>query len=767
MSEMKKYIYTEPNYPILKREMFDEDIMKPLLNDENFSKKDRQRLSLYNKHRSNGSCVNVSYKFGSGCEELQLGRLFPDDGIGLQSYRFDIRNPLAQKWYWDTDVENCHYRIAEKQCIDLDIKHDKITYYINNRDTCLKLVSNTRKVAKTEFLKVLYMGNIKLYSEFYDDNDGPEIKDEGITFLKELKAEVELLAYKIWDKYPQLHNLKMGRNVISKRPNPKASLMSLIFQTEERKLLLAWDCFLQQNNRTLAVFIHDGGYVEKLKNEAQFPDELLTEGANFIKCVLGYNVVLTLKPIEHCWKPSKPLDIEYVALTDNDASEYLFSKISKKLIYCRSQLFLKNGHVWSCDTDFIHKWLLNYILTSKIYAPDNKPYAQNVTHARHIRDALLVKIETNIDCVDLYEKFHSTTKGTLCFKDGVLDFINKRFILWDDVDFEYYSCIIINRNYAEYFSNPNYDVINEIKSKIYENLFGKDLDTALHFLSRAIAGHCEDKNWATYLGNRDCGKGVLYDSLSFSLEEYVGTFELNNILYQRQSNTEETSRMLYWLIDLQFVRLAVSQETPSVESGMKASGKMIKKMAGGGDTHVARRNYDRKDTHFKIDTTFLIMGNNELIVDTPDTMEHCLEFRSTRQFKSQEEIEKMKVDGESELLWSSYKIKDDNIKSNCQSEEWKNAIIFLLYQNYKNKSVVIHRDGLEDDEAPLRRKILTLFTITGNVKDEILVSEVEQILNNCKKKIKYELESMGVIKKQATGGENRKKWVYCGLTVVT
>ena len=74
--------------------------------------KDRERLSHYNKHRINGGSVITSHRYATGCEEHQLGRLFPEDGVGLQSFRFDIRNPLIQKHYWDTDIENCHYCIA-------------------------------------------------------------------------------------------------------------------------------------------------------------------------------------------------------------------------------------------------------------------------------------------------------------------------------------------------------------------------------------------------------------------------------------------------------------------------------------------------------------------------------------------------------------------------------------------------------------------------------------------------------------------------------
>jgi len=91
---------------ITKREKFDENVMKPLLTDPRYNRSDLGRLSIYNKNRVSGSEINVSYKYGEGCEEHQLGRLFPEDGIGLQSFRFDIRNPLTKKHYWDTDVEN-------------------------------------------------------------------------------------------------------------------------------------------------------------------------------------------------------------------------------------------------------------------------------------------------------------------------------------------------------------------------------------------------------------------------------------------------------------------------------------------------------------------------------------------------------------------------------------------------------------------------------------------------------------------------------------
>ena len=246
------------------------------------------------------------------------------------------------------------------------------------------------------------------------------------------------------------------------------------------------------------------------------------------------------------------------------------------------------------------------------------------------------------------------------------------------------------------------------------------------------------------------------------------TFELSNILYQRQSHKDmnEVSRKLYWLIELQFARLGISQEIPTEGSGEIANGQIIKKLAGGGDEHVARRNFDRKDTHFKIETTFLMMGNNELVCDEKDTDEHRHRFNSVNQFKTAAVIDEMRANGESELLLASYKIADPSIKTLCKTEEWANAIVYLLYENYVATAVPIEREINEDTEdTSLRGSIIRQFEITKDKDDVMLCSDVESAVGGCKKKIVNELASMGVIKKKMNSTKHiyYGKWVYIGM----
>ena len=204
---------------------------------------------------------------------------------------------------------------------------------------------------------------------------------------------------------------------------------------------------------------------------------------------------------------------------------------------------------------------------------------------------------------------------------------------------------------------------------------------------------------------------------------------------------------------------------------MKLNGKMLKKLAGGGDEHVARRNFDRVDTHFKIDTTFMFFGNNELEVDVKDTMEHCIQFSSVNQFKTQEQINIMKADGASDLLCASYKIKDENIKNMCATDEWKKATVYLLYQHYVEHALTNDIDTTDNDDAEktVRQTILEKYEITGLATDYILCVEVIEDIGDCKKKINNELVSMGVIKKKSNiRGNTKDKMCYYGLkSIVT
>jgi hypothetical protein len=189
-------------FHIVLTELFDANVMDAILRDTNsFSKRDLNNLSRYKKGRKGGNEVEVIYHYGKGCEKDQIGRLYVKGGEGLQSFPFDIRNPLLEKFYWDVDMSNCHYVLISRLGKELGVSTVAIDEYNNNRDASLSKLSSNRKFSKTAFLKAMYGGDIKLYNDFYSDED--HIIDGDKTLLKRITTEITTITDLMYgmDKY--------------------------------------------------------------------------------------------------------------------------------------------------------------------------------------------------------------------------------------------------------------------------------------------------------------------------------------------------------------------------------------------------------------------------------------------------------------------------------------------------------------------------------------------------------------------------------------
>jgi len=507
--------------------------------------------------------------------------------------------------------------------------------------------------------------------------------------------------------------------------------------------------------------------IEKLEKEE------ITQDKKLIKDAEAHSTECRKREEEEKYKDA------YVCNEDADAAQYVLDKLGDTLINIKTQLYYCVRNVWRYGP-IVNDHLLEYILKSGIRKKTPKGsvcYSGDFKNATNILKVMLTKIKTGDSFVHpVYGKMHSTTRGKICFLDGVLDFTKQKFYTWDEVNgdagFEYYTTMQINRNFKPYFDNPNEKDIADVKMNIIDNLFPDNVDKALHFLSRAVAGETLDKNWATYLGNRDCGKGVLFDVLKKGFEDYVDVFRLSNIMYQRRSpKKEDTSLANFWLLDLEWPRLAISQEIPEPAMQMRADGNKIKGyLASGGDTQVARRNFDRFDTKFKVDATVLIMGNYTLDVDTKDALEHCVEFNSVIQYKTQKQLDAMESKGYDKLMTSIYSISNPQVKINSDTLEWGNAMIMLLLRSYRPDPVEVER-GMDDDDhnIPLRELIFMKYKITGKDSDILVASDVEEELGNDKKKIIIEFKSInGVVRKKNNikKDENLGKQCYFGLRLL-
>ena len=329
--------YREPLYQtLIKKEEFDDQDIKAIISDPHFDKSDRDKLVKYFKHRSNNGEILVNYMFGEGCELKQIGRLYPRFGMGLQGFRKEIRNAIVESFYWEIDIENCHYNIARKLCKQYDIECPRIERYCAHRNEVLAEISDDSKYAKTLLLRLMYGGEIELYCPHYEEHIG-QTKESADVFMRDMERELKLLRNQLYEEYSEWTNFSIGseKKKIKDRRNPHVSLMAMVFQTEERKLLMYLDYVLCQQNRYMGIFCHDGGFIRKLLGEDTFPHALLDYCSTELTLFYGSKIYVRQKSIVVTHRSPHTARRREVRSTMIDAftKEYKYSK--NKGLFCK------------------------------------------------------------------------------------------------------------------------------------------------------------------------------------------------------------------------------------------------------------------------------------------------------------------------------------------------------------------------------------------------------------------------------------------------
>ena len=428
----------------------------------------------------------------------------------------------------------------------------------------------------------------------------------------------------------------------------------------------------------------------------------------------------------------KEEDKKYCVIYDIDASDKIIKLLDGNIIKHNDIIYLKQGNIWIDDQNKVKQFVISFIMYSPLYTRNEKGKIVRsfkfYTRAMAIWNTLSNTLgqDTTFD----FNLFHSTTKKRLCFQNGVLCFRTKKFYKWEQVKFDYYSTQMINYDFR--FVND----YHELKSKVIEPLFCSDTQTALHYLSRSIAGCIDDKNFATYMGQRNTGKGVLFELLRGAFGDYVKPFNIQNIITTGNSKEfTQTSKDNYWIMDLEFCRLAVAQEIPDKKDVIIKSD-VIKMLCSGGDLVPCRKNYDRSDSLIKPDFSMMIMGNEEL-KSKSDTHQHRVNLSGFTQFASKEQIQQLKDNGASDAVLNKYRVADETIKDKCKTNEFHLKMVNLLFNEYDDNPLRVDLSKIDDDdEADNMGTFQKYFEITGNEKD---IVDQKDVYDKCSKKIKSEL----------------------------
>lgn len=443
--------------------------------------------------------------------------------------------------------------------------------------------------------------------------------------------------------------------------------------------------------------------------------------------------------------------------TDDEAINVIFERFQNNLIYTNGTIFLKrlDQNIWINDDAMLNAYMITYILGSQLYKTNDTykliPYSAFLPAAKKICEGVLYKVTITMNDNTQYDKFHSSTKNIICFQDGILDFELKTFTKWENIpkEKEIFTTVIIGRDFEHYFNNPNREYVDVIVKELFTGMFGDETEKVLNFFARAISGNFQDKNFLSFRGNRNCGKGVLYDLFKSSFEKYVGTFALNNIVCQRETKkSSDEAKENAWLLPLEFQRISISQETPdnennSIKQGLKLDNKALKTIMSGGDTIIGRRMF-KDAVAFTIESTLCFFGNETLSVNG-DANKHHYITSGVKQYVTQEEYDsKQLLYGDAYM--TSYGVRNDGLKNLVKSsDDYKNALVILLLENWKNTPITISEANIYGEanvNESIRELIFKNYEITHDTKDRISKDEVVTVIGKDKKKIIDELRQL-------------------------
>jgi hypothetical protein len=185
---------------------------------------------------------------------------------------------------------------------------------------------------------------------------------------------------------------------------------------------------------------------QKLIQQINTLKSRISELTEEIKQKTGFNLKFTVKDMDIDYLENiKDIEIGLSKRveTDMDAAEIILSTIKDNFKCCyvskSYQLYYKYSNIWTDDIEFIKNKLALLIMNFGLYKVkrtktkygeevENKDFGRDLVEINHIVDCVIKIARDNIDN-NFYNKLHTTTKGKLCFQDGVLDAFEKKMTM--------------------------------------------------------------------------------------------------------------------------------------------------------------------------------------------------------------------------------------------------------------------------------------------------------------------------------------------------
>lgn len=694
---------------------------------------------------------NVIYYYSGN--SVKEGRMYAMNGCGLQSFARPIRHTLAHKFYEDIDMCNAHPTILLQYCVRKGYETSHIRDYVENRDERLEeLIQGNSNISREDAKRVVLAIMNGGTADYNALNNKP-------IWLTNMKHQLEIVQRLIASDKENERFFKRA-----KKDNVLGSTMNHLLCYLENEILMASIEYLKRKGISTSnvVLVFDGFMIPK--GACRVNEEFLTGLSEFVKEKTNYSIKFVVKPMDEVMQLegltlSEVVNNEMtVVATDKDAAEVFVSKHEDVVKKSEGRIFVYGkNNTWTCEG--VDRLLLDKCMDTKIYKSSDTgrifPFSENVKGAKSIIEASKEKIkETPGFSKMLWRK----SIGKLYFSDGYYDFTKQEFVKSVEPEDSYTT---IRLSYE--FPARDEAKIAEVRQRLFGSIMLNDemTETYLAHIARGIAGYYEDKDWCVGIGERNSGKGVCVGLNENTFEGYCATLNSDSFLMERNSDGD-AAKKLSWALDCEFKRLLFTNEITMDGKHKRLNGNLIKKLASGGDTMKARKNYC-DEVEFKIQGRLFMFCNDLPPITPADAGETMNVFNFPYQFVETPNPE-----------MSYQKHRDETIKRYCEEQEVRNAYLHLVLDAFKmhrvepcdavRKETAIFRAEAGDETSMLREA----FEFTKNDEDRMASKDImdwakDEGLNISAQKMRQRLEKLGVVYKEAMRLDGKLVKGYSGL----
>ncbi len=744
--------------PVLRlKEKASEDKISKLLASDKISEEQKEMLFKYKQKISEGY-VTVNYFYS---RVMDMGRLYADGGLSLQSFKKNIRHTLASEDYIDVDMVNAHPTLLRQYCQKKGIACKMLSRYVLNRDKWLgelmEIHNISRDQAKTLILRLMYLGNYRLI----DKNENEINPDEKSPKILEFSMELKRIAKIICGIETNIRKVVENNQ---EKENVRSSVLSITIQKLEKKCLDSAAKFYKSKGYDIGVLCFDGFMMEKKVGGDEEAKNLLEECSAHVNKNTGYNIKFDLKEMN--------MGIELptegsIVKDDKEVQEKLFRLEDPNYFkYCHGILYIfheKTGKFDKCTKESDAP--LNYYLSkhSKYFCVEvstNPKYSKLKSYGR---DAALMKkvypyvlIAARDD--DWLERTAQSSLGYLLFQNGIYDMNKGIFTKGFNPNIVFHCSI--NRNFPEKIKE-DYAYANKLSFRAMCGSDKKSLPLRVAF-ARALAGDISAKKFYFCPGKTNAGKSKLVAMFRTCFGDFIQPFNAENLAYNEKAGTSDEAQKNRWAYLIRFSRIIFSNE---INMKKIINGNDIKKVASGGDEIIGRTHF-QEEVKFKPHFTAFCMLN-----DIPEIqpLDNAVYGRLIYY-----EFEKQFVEEPTE----EYHVKmDKDLENKIQQDKFINGFIHLILNAYsyylKNGQPEFDTitkeewtaEGMRDKN--LANIIEEYYEITGDGSDHVTVSEFTDFRRNNKnefstisnKRFSEVLKTMGA--KQGKAGKNRTRVWTC------